>query len=183
MSRIAGDDPRGTYQARLPNPVETAEAHHSKHLLLFEATDNDDRSGQCDHRTRLPLDEVFALDVTAPSDALGTLHCGECRADADCQSGYCVQLDGGTRCLDGCMGTGALNCAHVSEAGCCLGNVLTYCEDGQVTQLSCTDSLACGWNVARELYVCQAEASEDPAGVSPRTCDGAAAPRARAVRS
>ena len=107
--RVSGDARSGSYEAALPNPVLAASPGTSATVYYFmEAVDDDDATGSCDHRTRSPAGDVYAVTVTQPSGG-GTLGaCTACAADVQCASGRCVALgSGGTYCLDACASPGA----------------------------------------------------------------------------
>ena len=177
MVRVDGGPQSGTYQASLPSPVADAEPGQTGSLFYFiEATDDDDAMGNCDHRVAFPEDEVLTVEVVAPERGLGLGVCGACQTDADCQSGLCVQVGGTNHCVQGCASAVPEACGSLTEAGCCEGNILRYCDGGRVSQLNCAERPACGWNPRRATYYCQTNGSADPSGAVPIQCPFADCP-------
>ncbi len=108
MELVSGDEKSGTYEGRIPNPVVTEPPGTTKTIYAFvEATDDDDATGDCDHRTRAPDDQVATIKVTRPSGSGTFQFCRTCWADVQCgtqglcvimgsANGFCLQ-----RCDDG----------------------------------------------------------------------------------
>jgi len=177
MRRIGGNGTNGTYEASVPSPVEMDEPGVTRSMYYFiEATDNDDMRGNCDHRTTLPDNNLFVLQVRAPERDVGAATCGECSRDADCQSGLCVRVGSGNYCVDACAQSAPESCGSLTEAGCCDGNILAFCNAGRVTQLNCADRPSCGWNASESIYDCQTAGGEDPSGRVPIACPFAGCP-------
>jgi hypothetical protein len=107
--RVSGDARNGSYAAAIPNPVLAATPGTSATLYYFlEATDNDDATGSCDHRTRAPAGDVYTVTVTRSSGGGSLGACSPCAGDVQCASGRCVALgSSGAWCLDACESPGA----------------------------------------------------------------------------
>jgi hypothetical protein len=70
----------------------------------------------------------------------------------------------------GDTGAPAGACGSVSDAGCCVGNVLYYCHQGKLNQGDCSPN-NCGWSASNEWYDCtKGKAISDPSGAHPRAC-------------
>ena len=69
-------------------------------------------------------------------------------------------------CVDGeCVED---SCGGINYDGCCDGNVLQYCDEGQLAGGDCGDG-GCGWDPNNEWYDCTFQ-GEDPSGAKPRDC-------------
>jgi MYXO-CTERM domain-containing protein len=55
-------------------------------------------------------------------------------------------------------------CHGVPEEGCCSGQVLFYCKEGQLTSISCAQNLLCGWHTTARQYDCGTVGASDPSG-------------------
>lgn len=85
--------------------------------------------------------------------------CGTCEGTAACQGGTCVSA-----------------CGDLTQAGCCAGAVLTYCNQlGQVSEITCSPD-SCGWDPSPQgspegegWYDC-GFTGEDPSGATPAAC-------------
>jgi len=123
--------------------------------------------------------------------------CGECPEGTACSSGQCVtpdscvgscggQADAGCWCDSLCQDYGDCcedfceACPDVCEAGdpcngitwegCCDGDVIRYCEDGEIKSADCAEDPSCGWNAAESYYDCGTDGAADPEGVFPLDC-------------
>jgi hypothetical protein len=86
--------------------------------------------------------------------------CGKCKDTEICSPlGECVEGE----------------CGQLGGTGCCDGEVLKYCEKGQIIAADCKDAelLHCGWNKDMKAYTCGMEAKEDPSSVNKITCPAA----------
>jgi len=63
------------------------------------------------------------------------------------------------------------DCNGVTWEGCCAGNIVRYCEDGELKSMDCADDPSCGWDAENVYYACGMEAEPDPDGVYPMDCD------------
>ncbi|MFT7624840.1 MAG: agmatine/peptidylarginine deiminase, partial [Myxococcota bacterium] len=79
--------------------------------------------------------------------------CGACASGETCVSGQCEAPD------DPCGG--------ISFQGCCEGNTLKYCDNGQAQSVSCNDG--CGWQSGQGWYNCGFTGT-DPTGANPKAC-------------
>ncbi len=124
--------------------------------------------------------------------------CGDCPDGTACAAGQCVtpdscvgacggQADGGCYCDPACVDYGDC-CADVCEAcpeicddppdpcngitweGCCAGDAVLYCEDGEIKSMDCAEQPACGWDGENGYYICGMEAAPDPSGDHPMDC-------------
>lgn len=70
-------------------------------------------------------------------------------------------------------------CGDVTDAGCCDGDMLTWCEDGCLRTIDCfwndPPDDVCGWEAGYGFYDCGGDGA-DPSGVNPWACDGACVP-------
>ena len=60
-------------------------------------------------------------------------------------------------------------CDGIGYEGCCEGNTLRYCENGQLAGGNCGGQ-GCGWDAANGYYDC-GESGADPSGTYPLSCD------------
>ncbi len=165
MTRQSGDKQNGFYLATVPNPVLSEAAGTTKTLYYFiEATDDDDSSGDCDHRTRLPAADVFRLDVTKPSGAGSFESCAACRDDIQCgDQGLCVTLGGSeSYCLARC-GQGQQCPADTS----CTASTLTSVT-GQSDNVCAPVSGSCG-QACREDGLENNDSFDDAVVITPGT--------------
>ncbi len=91
--------------------------------------------------------------------------CGDDGCDGDC--GECLpseECDEAGQCIDQ-----APPCGDFTEAGCCDGLTLKFCQGGTLEIVSCGDS--CGWDVDQSFYDCD-DVGEDPSGTNPILCPG-----------
>jgi hypothetical protein len=63
-------------------------------------------------------------------------------------------------------------CAEAHQAtGCCVGNVLYYCNSGPLSKKACTGAEVCGWRAGKSWYDCVAAPGvPDPSGANPMAC-------------
>jgi MYXO-CTERM domain-containing protein len=67
-------------------------------------------------------------------------------------------------------------CHGVPEEGCCSGQVLFYCKDGQLRSISCAQNLFCGWHTSSRQYDCGTVGASDPSGRLALKCPPGAVP-------
>ncbi len=108
MELESGDMQDGTWKAVIPNPIasEPVGASATIHYLIV-ALDNDDKEGDCDHRTTLgPL----SARVTNPGGAGGLGLCEPCTTDSQCggDGDLCMIMgaDYDSYCFSACSGDG-----------------------------------------------------------------------------
>ncbi len=80
--------------------------------------------------------------------------CGACPSGGVCEAGACRQL----------------TCDDVPSVGCCVGDVLHVCANGELDEVDCGLHPHCGWNPVFAGYLCNSDDESDPTGVYPRTC-------------
>ncbi len=61
-------------------------------------------------------------------------------------------------------------CPGVDFAGCCDGQTVRWCEDGEVNSMTCADNPSCGWDAIDHYYDCGTDGRADPDGKHPRAC-------------
>ena len=123
--------------------------------------------------------------------------CGECADGMTCAGGLCSAVDS---CVGNCGGQaeGGCFCDAVCEEygdccddfceacpdicepqdpcngitweGCCDGEVIRYCEEGEIKSKDCGDDPSCGWNQAEAYYDCGTDGAPDPEGIFPMDC-------------
>ena len=79
--------------------------------------------------------------------------CPECADNEYCSKGECVAPAG---------------CDGVSFEGCCDGQLLKFCDSGELVEVNCGFQ-GCGWDTVDEWYACSAD-GEDPSGANPIQC-------------
>jgi len=88
--------------------------------------------------------------------------CGNCPAGKTCQNGACVD--------------GPAGCGSITYEGCCEGETLKFCENGQLKQFDCTQAPKCGWQSQGKFYDCSTQGTADPSGKNPMPCTGTCTP-------
>ncbi len=134
-------------------------------------------------RSLLGMAVVFVLALASqPAQAQCAGACGGGSADGTCfcddacfQYGDCC----GDVCdscpeLSGCGGGGGGGgaCGNVTYEGCCEGELLKYCEGGQLKTIDCNQNPSCGWQAEGNFYDCATSGGQDPSGASPKSCGG-----------
>jgi len=128
-----------------------------------------------------------------------------CQSSSDCEADMvCVDADGGGRCVTFCSNVGSAaecpdgatcvglqdpqtgqegvcyifesSCGDITYEGCCDGEVLRWCEDGQIQTMDCAGNPFCGWQTGEGFYNCDTDGAGDPSGVFPRDCGGSMGP-------
>jgi hypothetical protein len=82
----------GFYEGSLPNPAKGM-APGSKHTLYYVivAEDDDDKQGNCDHRTQAPSDTAtFKVEITTPQLSVSCAKTKECPFNEVCDGQVCV---------------------------------------------------------------------------------------------
>ncbi|HRE88126.1 MAG TPA: hypothetical protein PK095_03215 [Myxococcota bacterium] len=82
--------------------------------------------------------------------------CGTCGEGLACKAGECV--------------THTEACGGISFEGCCDGDLVKYCEDGQVLVVPCIAQRTCGWDTIGDYYSCNSDGSPEPTGTHPKAC-------------
>lgn len=68
------------------------------------------------------------------------------------------------------------SCQGISEIGCCQGNQLHFCKQGNLMTLDCATRPHCGWRergqgtTSRGFYDCDTSGAFDPSGTYSRDC-------------
>jgi len=134
---------------------------------------------------------------TCGSDGCGG-SCGSCPAGQSCQAGACAvctaNCTGKTCGDDGCGGTcgtcadGQLcsaqgqctsdPCGGISFEGCCEGDTVKWCENGEIAEVPCpeaaqggqADGPKCGWLASEGYYWCDNTGAAEPTGAFPQPC-------------
>jgi len=70
----------------------------------------------------------------------------------------------------GVVGDAGRGCGQITRVGCCAGNVLRYCDSGELKSLSCGLNPTCGWLPNGQYYDCGTEGKVDPSGKHARDC-------------
>lgn len=104
MRLTSGDNRDGTWTADLPNPVVSRGIGAQAEIDYFiVAEDDDDPTGDCDHRTE---SSMFKIDVTNPGSDGDSGTCEVCSMDTQCAGadGMCVRVGTGSDafCLATC---------------------------------------------------------------------------------
>lgn len=91
-----------------------------------------------------------------------------CFCDSDC-------LEYGDCCLDVCQACPELcgqtqECQGVPTSGCCHGESLLRCVEGQVQETDCAATPSCGWGEKSNAYSCSTSGGAEPSGFLPREC-------------
>jgi MYXO-CTERM domain-containing protein len=93
----------------------------------------------------------------------------ECYCDGQCiEYGDCCP-DVCEACPDICAGP---SCDSVGWQGCCDGDSVVWCQDGELKTEDCSGSPSCGWNAAGGYYDCKTAGGADPSGEYPLVCKG-----------
>ena len=130
--------------------------------------------GCCDGQTLTWCDDG-ELTTQDCSDALlcgwdygnGWYSCGT-DGEPDPTGGSPMSCSGGSSGGGGGTATG-LPCGVITYEGCCEGQLLKWCVDGELHQGDCSPSPACGWHDVG-YYDCDSAGGADPSGVHPKTC-------------
>ncbi len=69
-------------------------------------------------------------------------------------------------------GRAADNCVGIASEGCCVGNVLKYCQGGKVQVMDCALNPTCGWQPNGQQYDCGTAGMSDPKGAHKKACPG-----------
>gem|GEM_PF-3488975 len=115
--------------------------------------------------------------------------CGAYDPDCDVSGAEVYGCDPGQTCDPTGQCTGAVvdNCNGVPWEGCCAGDVLTYCESGELVTVACSDvgpGAVCGWYAGDDTYdpayncgpASALDQGGDPSGTFPMACGGACVP-------
>jgi MYXO-CTERM domain-containing protein len=89
--------------------------------------------------------------------------------ESSCGDGACGAGETAANCPQDCGGGGG--CGDVTYEGCCEGDVLKYCEGGQLTEGAC-EAGTCGWDGSGSFYNCGTNGGADPSGAFPKACGG-----------
>lgn len=105
--------------------------------------------------------KIYDCDTTGIADPSGKhfMQCGAITGDAGVPTTDGPGVDGG-----GCQG--------IKREGCCDGDTLKYCEDGQLKTLVCKLNQRCGWLPNGQYYDCGTSGAADPAGKYAKACPG-----------
>jgi V8-like Glu-specific endopeptidase len=109
--------------------------------------------------TRVDIHAAWLQQLIQTHDPGGTT--------TDCGNGTCDSGESPTSCPQDCA-TG--DCGGVTFQGCCVGQLLKWCEEGQLKQADCADKPSCGWNANGSFYDCGTDGAGDPSGNNPIIC-------------
>ncbi len=117
---------------------------------------------------------------TSDSPGCGGCACEACVCQADafcCQTAWDDLCVGGCeQCGTNCGGGNPGGCGTISYEGCCDGQVVTYCEEGQLKTIDCNENPSCGWSSEYGYYDCGTGGGADPSGANPIVCGGGGNP-------
>ena len=85
--------------------------------------------------------------------------------------GLCGMCTPGQSCVDHQCVAPTSECDGISYEGCCDGQKLKWCEQGQLKVGDCGSEPECGWDATQSYYNCGTAGEEDPSGQSPISCD------------
>jgi len=145
---LALDDPMGAAEIHAGHIAAAWKAGGVYSVPVFDQTDN----------------QVLFLEieVKCSPDCSGK-SCGD-----DGCGGVCGTCPNATSCVAGKCQGGA--CGSLSQAGCCDGQQLYWCDANVIQGLDCTASPSCGWSPDNSWYDCGTDGSADPSGSDPITC-------------
>ena len=91
---------------------------------------------------------------------------GSCDASGDCFGPQWMSL---------CVASGDCEdpCEGVTYEGCCEGQTVVWCENGELKSVNCDQSDAgpsCGWSASDGWYWCGTDGGVDPSGQFPKDC-------------
>jgi len=92
---------------------------------------------------------------------------------SECGNGECEQGETSQNCPQDCGGEG---CGNIGYVGCCEGQVLKWCEGGQLEVMDCGGNPSCGWNAEAAYYDCSTNGGSDPSGTNKKDCGGTTGP-------
>jgi hypothetical protein len=136
------------FEAKIPNPTTGAPAGESRTVYyVIVAEDDDDPTGNCDHRTQLPAADVFQATVTKPATAV------PCTKTAECDPG---QMCGGTSCVKDTCTPADTNGDQIfwEQSGCPASH---YCpaKGPGVSPSHCVESCGSDTDCKRTGYKCK----------------------------
>ena len=73
------------------------------------------------------------------------------------------------QCSGGSSPTGKA-CGAIPFQGCCEGEVLLFCEGGELCSLDCGKIPHCGWDSGKGYYDCESDGMSDPSALFSREC-------------
>jgi hypothetical protein len=153
MSLQSGDMRQGTWVGSVPNPtVSGGLGTQAEVYYIIEVIDDDDTSGECDHRVDSPMDGVHVVSVENTGDGAAAL-CDGCSFDVQCggEGDLCLQLENGTACGRACTDD------DCPSGYVCSQSALTS-VDGASGRQCVPESGSCGSN---EEGDCTDDAAED----------------------
>ena len=83
--------------------------------------------------------------------------CGSCPPGETCEAGICEPIPS--------------ECGDITFEGCCDGDTLFWCENGQIHSYNCAAG-SCGWDGEDGYYNCGTSGGSDPSGQHPKDCGG-----------
>ncbi|GEM_PF-4225605 len=98
------------------------------------------------------------------------LACGGCGTKAICGDGTCSGSEDCSACPFDC-GECPKECGSVTTVGCCVGEVLFRCNQGELAIENCSSGpgATCGWSLSQKRYMC-GEQGFDTSLTWPREC-------------
>ncbi len=166
MALRSGEAQDGLYTASVALTFLSPSASRLEYFI--EVTDNDDVTGNCDHRVTVPAEGVYDIVVSTEPITPTQNACERCTTDDECLSGFCTILSGETGvCLQTCGNELNDPCADNPRGGCC-GDTLASCFGGRAETQPCGGP--CGWSSTQDQYSCQPTHPSDPSGNFPNRC-------------
>ena len=97
--------------------------------------------------------------------------CAHKACGPDACGGQCGTCEAGTICDTATGQCAGDACQGVTDAGCCDGQDLYWCEAGELAWQDCAaDGPSCGWSAEGGGYYCETDGAEDPSGTYPLAC-------------
>jgi hypothetical protein len=91
---------------------------------------------------------------------------GDCPEQGPCGDGECGPGESFGDCPEDCILPG---CGAIGFEGCCDGELLRWCQDGELYQAHCAGSPSCGWS-EEGYYDCSTAGEADPSEANPKDC-------------
>jgi V8-like Glu-specific endopeptidase len=118
--------------------------------------------------TRVDIHSDWILGLIQQYDPQGTTPV--------CGNGACETGESSANCPGDCGGSDS--CQGIIYQGCCEGETVKWCDDGQLKVVDCTavGKPKCGWNASISVYDCGTDGGTDPSGAYLKACGGTTSP-------